>query len=287
MTRSIVSGRPCCLCRGSTAEFTWEEPRGRLVRCVSCSLVYADLIQAIDSTYWADHELDTRDASDFYWDLVRRRVYSLFLEKYTRPGERLLDVGSGKGYFVAMSRQASLLADGLEVSSQAVRWASDHHGPWFQQGLIEAGHLPEATYDLVTLWDVIEHVPNPLEVLLACARVLKPGGRVFLQTPNVNFHLPYARVKRLVGFDRSRGTYLELPDHLNHFSPSTLARMCSQARLERAVVLVLPPISTVAGRRSQFLAGLKIAYVQLARGLHAALGINISNSVQLIAFRSP
>ncbi len=282
---AVVSKRSCTLCGQRTSVIVWSEPRGRLVRCSGCGLVYLDAEDTIDLRYWEDHDLAADPTADFYWNKAREAVFTSFLDRYTQAGDRLLDVGSGKGYFVASCRRRGIEAYGIEVSHEAAQWANHRHGPWFKEGLIESDTFKASSYDIVTLWDVIEHLPNPKRVLLACARVLKPGGRLFIQTPNVNFHLPYAYLKRWFGFDRTRGTYMELPDHVHHFSPKTLTRLCLEAGFTQTQVLVMRPVQSVAGRRSRTLAFVKDLYVAGAGLIYRLTGIDASNSLHMIAIK--
>jgi len=222
---------------------------------------------------------------DFYWNKAREAVFTAFLDRYAHPGSRLLDVGSGKGYFVALCRRKGIEAEGIEVSREAVQWAEEQHGPWFVEGLIENNTIEQSSYDIVTLWDVVEHLPNPKEVLVACARVLKAGGLLFIQTPNVNFHLRYARVKRWFRFDRARGTFMELPDHIHHFSLRTLTRLCLEAGFTAIEPIIMPPVKSLAGRRSWTLAAVKMLYVAIAALIYRLTGVNASNSLHIIAIK--
>jgi SAM-dependent methyltransferase len=95
---------------------------------------------------------------------------------------RLLDVGCGKGFFVQACREYGIDASGLDLSSTAVGYAVQQlHLPAIC-GRIEDCEDRIEPVDVVTLWATIEHLTNPVETLKAIRRILRPGGRLFLDT---------------------------------------------------------------------------------------------------------
>ena len=127
-------------------------------------------------------------------------------------GREVLDVGCGLGQFVEVANNSGWIAEGLELSKGAVDFAR-------RQGLAvqELDFLSEAikpnSYDMVTLFEVIEHVPNPAEFLYRAGEVVRPGGLVYLTTPN------FASLDRfLFGKDWK----IIHPEHLTYFTPRTL-----------------------------------------------------------------
>jgi 2-polyprenyl-3-methyl-5-hydroxy-6-metoxy-1,4-benzoquinol methylase len=115
----------------------------------------------------------------------RERCESIPLYLRAAPGARLLDVGCGNGIFAARMRDLGWTVSGVEPDADAAALARDAFGLDVHTGTLEDARLPAAGYDAVTLNHVIEHVPDPQATLLECRRVLRPGGRLVIITPNI------------------------------------------------------------------------------------------------------
>jgi len=146
----------------------------------------------------------------FYY--ARRRLAHMYLDG-VRPG-RLLEVGCGSGERLALLRSQGWEVIGQEVDASAAQHARDRHGVEVRVGTLDTIGLSEASFDVVVANHVIEHVPDPVGLLVACNRLLKDGGKLIVVTPNIE---SYGR--RHFG-QAWRG--LEPPRHLYLFSPRTL-----------------------------------------------------------------
>jgi 2-polyprenyl-3-methyl-5-hydroxy-6-metoxy-1,4-benzoquinol methylase len=133
-------------------------------------------------------------------------------------GRTLLDVGAYCGYFLDVAREGGFRPEGLELS----RWAAGHarslgftvHGVPLEE-LAARG----TQYDVVTLWDVVEHFADPREELAAAFRLVRPGGRIYLSTIDAS-----SLVARLLG-----GQWPWLMDmHLFYFGRATLAALLEE-----------------------------------------------------------
>jgi len=106
---------------------------------------------------------------------------------WLKAGERgrLLDVGCGNGRFLAQMRELGWEVVGTEPDPEAVRIAKERFGLEVFQGTLEETRFPEDSFDVITMNHVIEHVPNPIELLAKCRQILKPGGKLVVTTPNI------------------------------------------------------------------------------------------------------
>lgn len=122
---------------------------------------------------------------DDYWSV--KKALEMFVKD--KQSTQILEIGSGLGYLTYSLIKADYNVIGLDVSQTAVNLAADTFGDHFIcKDLFEyAGAHPES-YDIVILTEVIEHVNNPLDFIDAIIRLLKPGGRAIITTPNKSFY---------------------------------------------------------------------------------------------------
>ncbi len=130
-----------------------------------------------------------------------------------RPG-RALDVGCGRGHFLAAMRRRGWSVHGVEPSPQAAERAREEYGLPIQTGALRDVSR-SVEFDVVTLWHVLEHVADPVEFLGDVWRVLRPGGLVVIETPNVDSVDRRLFGRHWMGWDP--------PRHLHLFGPRTLA----------------------------------------------------------------
>jgi 2-polyprenyl-3-methyl-5-hydroxy-6-metoxy-1,4-benzoquinol methylase len=145
---------------------------------------------------------------------ARERIRRLGLRS---TGASILDVGAACGFFVAEARLAGLAAEGVEISSWAAAWARQHLDVPITTGSI-ADVPNNQYYDIVTAWEVLEHVSDPADFLKAVASRLKPGGSVLLSTPDYSALVPRLFGQRWIGWQK-------VPEHLSFFSQQSLRRL--------------------------------------------------------------
>ncbi len=133
----------------------------------------------------------------------------------TMKAGRLLEIGSSTGEFLATARSA-FQVKGIEADEASCAVAQARGLDCFNGTLFDA-HLPASYFDLVTLYHVIEHFPNPQQILKEIHRILAPQGWVVIETPNIAnvwYKLLGARWRQFI------------PDHRFFFTPDTIARGC-------------------------------------------------------------
>lgn len=152
------------------------------------------------------------------------RQLAEFERRFGRPG-RLLDVGAANGVFVWLAQRRGWEAEGVEPSPFAVNWGRKQFGVVLHQGTIADIH-PENLYDIITLWDTLEHVPDPGETLRLCYQRLRPGGILALLTPdtssliNLILHAGYALASHRVE------PYLKTLYHVDHLTCFNRHALC-------------------------------------------------------------
>lgn len=147
----------------------------------------------------------------------------ILLPPVPAQGGRSLDVGCGSGWLVERCKQEGWEAFGIEPGHEAAERARRFTGRPVYEGTLPGVDLPESSFDAVTFWHVLEHVPSPLQTLRAAARLLRPGGALLVVVPN------YASIERRITGERWFG--LDLPRHLYHFEPESLRKLLVAAGL--------------------------------------------------------
>jgi SAM-dependent methyltransferase len=225
---------PCPLCDAEATDYLFTA-RDRLVgkpgefpvvRCRSCGFVYLNprpTKEALahyypDEYYPIDEARETRDAITVARGLLRR------VEQVCAGRSlKILDAGCGTGLFLKFARDAGHEVHGVELSESAVRYGRQVYGISIEQGTLEAADLPAEAFDVVTMWHVLEHTPDPVAALKVVKRVLKPGGVLLFGVPNVD-----SLEAQIFG---RRWFSLDAPRHLQHFSPETARRTVEAAGL--------------------------------------------------------
>jgi SAM-dependent methyltransferase len=189
----------------------------RLVQCRRCSFQYinprlrGDLIlssysQGDDPTYVS--QLAARE---------RTFLKSLAAIETLAGGKgRLLDVGTAAGAFVAVAKSHGWEAEGCEPNRWLAEWGSRHYGIVIRPGSVLEQTYDPGTFDVITLWDVIEHTPNPRQVLERCHTLLKPGGVLIVNYPDAG-----SWIARMLG---RRWPFLTSV-HLYYFDRATIREM--------------------------------------------------------------
>ena len=137
------------------------------------------------------------------------------------PGTRLLDVGCGLNELLNQFRRLrGCDGVGVELNSKVVSYVREKRGLPIVEGTLKDARFPDASFDLTTMMQYLEHEPEPRAVLLEARRVTRPGGHLAIEIPYLD-GLP----ARLFG---SRWATLDFPRHLVFFSPATLETMLAQ-----------------------------------------------------------
>jgi SAM-dependent methyltransferase len=146
------------------------------------------------------------------------------LERHQLPG-RVLDVGCASGLFLKLLAGAGWTVEGIEPSETLYRRATTALVDVGQVhcGTLEQADLPQASFDAITVWDVLEHVPDPVRFLTLCRSLLKPSGRLFLNVPNLD-----SKEARMFG----KCWPMLLAEHLNYFNRNSLNICARKSGLE-------------------------------------------------------
>lgn len=208
----------------SHATYGVVDPIKVWVRCRVCGLVYANPRPSEPALrdYYREFYRDGGEGKrllDGAWTFISLNYERVELIEDLRGGRTgtILDVGSSLGLFLAVARDRGWRTTGLEISPPAADFARRSFGIPIIEDSFEDHMFPEATrFDVVTLWEVVEHLLDPLAALKKAHRVLRDDGLIVLGTPNVEH--PYHLVR---GYN---DPMWDVPVHLTYFSKESLTR---------------------------------------------------------------
>jgi 2-polyprenyl-3-methyl-5-hydroxy-6-metoxy-1,4-benzoquinol methylase len=169
----------------------------RLVRCRACGLQY------ISPRPMAPEIVEAYSKGDDYPYVsqvaARERTFIdavAHIEKLLPGRGRILDIGTAAGAFLWAARRREWQVEGCEPNQWLAEWGSRHYGIPIRTGeIFDQGFLPRS-FDVVTLWDVIEHTPDPTRVLQTAAELIRPGGLVVINYPDIGSWLARALGRR-------------------------------------------------------------------------------------------
>jgi 2-polyprenyl-3-methyl-5-hydroxy-6-metoxy-1,4-benzoquinol methylase len=214
----------CPLCGSSRCTALFVKNGFSFVRCDECGLVYVN--PQLDEHVVLD-QYRSAETSDLWFDVLTsprqqeldRAKFSHVLEHlepYRRDG-RILDVGCSIGLFLDLARQRGWHGIGIELAARAREYARTVHDLEVLDVPLAEASIEAEAFDAVTLLSVLEHANDPRALLSECARVLRPGGGLYVIVPNVESLACRVLRERARSFDGR--------NHLVYFSRSTLDAM--------------------------------------------------------------
>lgn len=141
------------------------------------------------------------------------------IEKYSKKG-KILDIGTAGGSFLHAAKIRGWDVYGVEPNKWLCKWGNKNYGIDIKQGDIFSNKFPSNFFDVVTLWDVLEHVSDPMKVLKECNRILKRGGLLVINYPDIE-----SLVARMMG---KKWVFL-LRVHIFYFTPKTISLILNKS----------------------------------------------------------
>lgn len=199
-----------------------------LVRCANCGLVYLSprpTLKEIDRYYPLEYEpyaVRSKLSSPLHrWAInygIRKRCLPLVRRK---EGGRVLDIGCAIGLFLNGMRRYGWQVQGVETNPTAARYAQQELGLDVFIGTLKEANFPNQYFDAVTMWDVLEHLHDPMTTLREMHRVLKDDGLLLLRVPNLDSLQAHLFGRYWAGLD--------VPRHMAVFSKQTLRQLLNEA----------------------------------------------------------
>lgn len=222
---------PICASSESTRFYTINtgEQTYTVEKCGQCAHHYTRFAFAVDPEHlYNDEVYQVIDNRQSMYSRIMDHEYGKVLNYLTKiypSGSRLLDFGSGKGIFLNLARRAGYNTVGVETAVKRAEFAEQKYGLTILREMYESGPIGNERFDMITLFHVLEHLPQPKQLVKNLIdENLKPGGMLVLEVPNLS-----SLQSRLAG---NEWMHLDIPRHISHFSKKRVQALCEELGLQ-------------------------------------------------------
>lgn len=196
----------------------------QVVRCNNCGLVYIN--PRLDAEIISKACSEGDDVVYISQEASRIATFGdclKFAEKYATKKGSLLDVGCASGFFLKVAKDAGWIVLGIEPNKWLGDYGRNKFGVEILSAAMDDAKFEDKVFDLITMWDVLEHMPNPKAGLLEANRVIKDDGILVISYPD------YGSIfSKMLG----RKWWFFLSHHLYYFTPKTLEKMLNETGFE-------------------------------------------------------
>lgn len=195
-----IGQKDCNLCKNKSLNLLYSLKLYDVVQCCRCGLRFRtkrpSIIEAkalYENQHYLNSNLFVNWKSNYSEDAIEVNIFKeglLALDTIHSTSlsdnkkRKILDIGCARGVFLDLARRYSWDAIGIDLSSQSAEFARTNFGLSVRVGTLEEAGFPDQFFDAVTMWDVIEHLEDPMRTLKEIRRILKPRGALLIMTPN-------------------------------------------------------------------------------------------------------
>jgi len=207
MKANLIPLPQCPVCKKENRVLKYEIQDSKVFECKTCQLKYLDPCLAPDAMEQAYESHETlsqfHDFHEGYYEYGNLSEKSQTRTEFERglqllerhlgfaPGKKILDVGFGNGFFLALAKQRGWQVDGDDTSAVNATNAKRKYGLILHTGKLGNLNVPEGSYDAISFWDVIEHFSAPHVPLAQAGKLLKEGGYLLIGVPHDRSFLMY------------------------------------------------------------------------------------------------
>lgn len=207
----VSTHKNCLICYSEELFLLEKYKSAHLCKCKNCGFVFS---KKIPSDNDLNNFYDGYGRSDYLSPITIRRYHELIdkFEKFRKTGN-IIDVGCGIGYFLEIAKLRGWNVYGTEYTDEAVEICTNNDINMSLGKLDPKNYIPEM-FDVITSFEVLEHINNPVEEISNFNKILRKGGLVYFTTPNFNSFL-----RNRLGANYDVITY---PEHLSYYTPKTI-----------------------------------------------------------------
>jgi len=239
---------PCPLCKSRRFDHIAIRFDGlNIVRCKECKLAYLnprpvaeEIFKLYGESYYCGRTSEEIGPADYCRSTGIIKYYSpwgweILLEETCLVNMRVLDIGCASGRLVYWMSKAGAKAVGIDISKEIVEWGREKLGLDLRDTILETLDVPEEWFDVITMIDLIEHIVDLNSFMTRLTYLLKPGGLVFVQTPNFESYQTW----------RDKGRYLIFGlEHLLYFDVNSMDNLFARYNMfpsrETSVLYTIP-----------------------------------------------
>ncbi len=180
----------CNICNSKAEEIISKIGVGNIVRCKKCGLLYKNpRLSDKDEIDRYKHQIYD-DSHSLVENKSKKEIFVSTLNKLEHHRGKILDIGCADGYFLALARERGWEPYGIEISDFLLRKARERLG-WKQIiGVpLKMANFPPNSFDVISMWDVLDHLTDPLGELIEIRRILKKKGLLIIRVRNIAFHV--------------------------------------------------------------------------------------------------
>jgi 2-polyprenyl-3-methyl-5-hydroxy-6-metoxy-1,4-benzoquinol methylase len=216
----------CLICNSTALKPLKGYEASHLCKCKSCGFVFA---QAIPTMEELEKHYEGYSRNDYLSPVTIKRYNELldYFEQFRKTG-KLIDVGCGIGYFLEEAKKRGWEVYGTEYTDEAIQ-ICESKGITMKKGKLNPADFKSESFDIITSFEVIEHINNPQEEIQNFNQILRKGGLVYMTTPNWNALLRY----------RLKAAYnvIVYPEHLSYYTPRTIKLLFKSLGFKASKVL--------------------------------------------------
>jgi 2-polyprenyl-3-methyl-5-hydroxy-6-metoxy-1,4-benzoquinol methylase len=278
----------CNICNSNEKEIISRADKGNIVRCKRCGLFYKTPRLPDKNEI---NKYKSRIYNNSFYNIenrAKKNIYISVLKKIENYKGKMLDIGCSNGYFLTLARQRGWKPYGVEISDLFLKKAKDNLGEDCVFGIpLREVKFPSNFFDVITMWDVLDHLMDPFEELMEIRRILRKEGLLVIRVRNMSFHILINRLfrKNLLGIVKKPAVF-----HLYGFNNQNIRILLNKAHFTKILIknsklTVGDPYSQInllGNYTANFVKGIYWAFSEFI-GFLSLQNINISPSLIVYA----
>ena len=207
----------CNICGSNKIKYKFTKNDYKLYQCDGCSFVFVHPYpnnEMLDRYYQESYESGKYEIYATAMDIRRKINEQRFsdIQKFN-PGGKIFDIGCGVGYFLNVAQEHNLETYGVEFTEEGTKISKIKHKNVYK-GTLDENTFSDSFFDVVSIFDVIEHIIKPMNTFKEISRIIKRDGILAITTPDISsWHAKF--------FRKNWGVIIP-PEHINYFSPTSL-----------------------------------------------------------------